>query len=164
MSDQTIAGGRELDAFLRQLAPKVEKNIMRAALRAGANEFKAEVKQNLASNGSIDRGELAASVRVSTRSRRGTVYASVKAGGKRAPHWHWVEFGTRPHKIIPKKAGALNISGTLAAVVDHPGAKPKPYMRPAFDAKSSQAIQAVAAKIRERLTKEGINVPAPETE
>lgn len=45
-SEETIIGGRELDAFLKQLAPKVERNIMRSALRQGANVFKAEAKQD----------------------------------------------------------------------------------------------------------------------
>lgn len=160
MSDETIIGGRELDAFLQLLPAKVEKNIMRAALRAGANEFKAEAKVNVP----VDDGDLKRSIRVTTRTKSGTVYASVKAGGKKAPHWHFVEFGTKPHKIAPKGAGGLLIGGHVVGAVNHPGAKPKPFFRPALDSKSGQAITAVGAKIRERLTKEGINAPAPETD
>lgn len=160
MSDQTIIGGKELDAFLQTLAPKVEKNIMRGALRAGVNEFKTEVKANVP----VHDGDLRDSVRVSTRSKRGTVYASLKVGNKKAWYARLVEFGTRPHKITPKKAGALTIGGALAVSVDHPGAKPHPFVRPAFDSRAGRAIAAVAAKIRARLTKEGINAPAPESE
>lgn len=158
MADEAIIGGRELAAFLQSLPAKVEKNIMRAALRAGANEFKRVAKQNVP----VDDGDLKASIRVSTKTKRGTVYASLKAGGKKAPHWHWVEFGTAPHKIKPKNHRALAFGGATVHEVDHPGAKPKPFMRPAFDTASTAAIAATTAKIRERLTKEGINVPAPE--
>lgn len=158
MDEQSIVGGRELDALLQQLPVKIERNILRAAMRAGANEFKKAAKEGVP----VDDGALKSSIRVTTRSKNGTVYASLKAGGRKAPHWHWVEFGTAAHKIKAKREHALSFSGVTVTEVDHPGAKPKPFMRPAFDSASAAAIAAAAAKIRERLTKEGINVPAPE--
>lgn len=164
MSDEIIKGGKELDAFLKALPAKVEQNILRSALRAGANEFRAEVKQNLQANDSVDSGELLKSVRVSVRARRGVVTASVKAGNKAAWYWRLVEFGTKPHKIEAKNGKALNIGGSFPRSVMHPGAKPKPFARPAFDSKASAAIVAVGNQIRKRLTKEGINAPAPEVE
>lgn len=156
--EQSIIGGRELDAFLQQLPVKAERNILRAALRAGANEFKKAARAGVP----VDDGDLQASIRVTARTKRGTVYASVKAGGKRAPHWHWVEFGTAAHKIKPKQDRALSFGVTTVHEVDHPGARAQPFMRPAFDAAAAAAIAAAAAKIRERLTLAGINVPAPE--
>lgn len=156
--EQAIVGGRELDAFLQQLPVKVERNILRAAMRAGANEFKKAAKSGVP----VDDGDLQRSIRVTTRSKGGTVYASLKAGGKKAPHWHWVEFGTAAHKIKAKREHALSFGSVTVSEVEHPGAKPKPFMRPAFDSAAAAAIAASAAKIRERLTKEGINVPALE--
>lgn len=164
MSDQIIKGGKELDAFLKALPARVEQNLLRSALRAGANELKKEIKQNLQSNGSVDDGDLLKSVRVSARAKRGVVTASVKAGNKVAWYWRFVEFGTKPHKIEAKKGGALNIGGSFPRSVMHPGARPKAFMRPAFDTKASAAIEAVGKQIRERLTLQGINVPAPEVE
>jgi hypothetical protein len=35
-------------------------------------------------------------------------------------------------------------------------------MRPAFDAKADAAVEAVAKRIRQRLSKEGLLSPAPE--
>lgn len=156
--DLAILGGRELDAFLQQLPAKVERNIMRAAMRAGANAFKAAALAGVP----VDDGDLKASIRVTTRSKNGTVYASVKAGGKKAPYWHWVEFGTAAHKIKAKPGHALEVNGAALREVDHPGGRAQPFMRPAFDSAAGAAIAAAAAKIRQRLTKEGINVPAPE--
>lgn len=158
MADEAIAGGRELDAFLQQLPVKVEKNILRSALRAGVNEFKDAVKVDIP----VDEGDLKASVRVVTGAKRGTVYARLKVGGKRAPHAHLVEFGTAAHKIAAKPGHALSFNGTTVREVNHPGARAKPFMRPAADSRPPAAVAAVAAKIRERLTKEGINTPAPE--
>lgn len=158
MADQSIFGGRELDAFLQQLPVKAEKNILRAALRAGANEFKKDMQQNVP----VDEGALRRSIRTTTRTKKGTVYAAVKVGGRRAPHAHLVEFGTKAHKIRAKKDSALVVNGNAVREVDHPGAKAHPFARPAFDTGAASAITAVGAKIRERLTKENINVPAPE--
>jgi len=158
MADQSIFGGRELDAFLQQLPVKTERNILRAALRAGANEFGKDMKANVP----VDEGDLKASIRTTTRTKKGTVYAAVKVGGRRAPHAHLVEFGTAAHKIRAKKDSALVVNGNAVSEVDHPGARAQPFARPAFDTGAAPALTAVGAKIRERLTKENINVPAPE--
>lgn len=158
--DRNISGGKALDDFLKSLPVKVERNILRSALRQGANVFKVEVRENIP----VDSGELRRSVRVVTKAKGGKVTASVRVGNKRAWYGHMVEFGTKPHKIVPKKKGALVIGQTRAMVVDHPGAKPHPYMRPAFDTKPTAAIAAVGMQIRKRLTAEGINVPAAETD
>ena len=159
-SDQNIRGGRELAQFLSTLSAKVEKNIMRSALRAGGAVIRAEAKANVP----VAEGALKKSVRISSKAKGGSITVSVKVGGKGAPHAHLVEFGTKPHKIEPKDAAALSIAGTPYRSVEHPGAAPNPFMRPALDAKSAEAIEAVSAQIRKRLTKEGINVPAPEVE
>ena len=161
-ANSSIKGGRELDAFLRSLPAKVEKNILGSALRAGANVLKTEVEHNLASNRSIDSGELLASVRVSVLMERGVVTAAVRAGSKKAFYPGWVEHGTRPHKITAKKGGALNINGVLVNSALHPGAKAKPYMRPALDAKTKAAIQAMAAQIQKCFNAEGINTTVQE--
>ncbi|MDQ1925172.1 HK97-gp10 family putative phage morphogenesis protein, partial [Massilia pseudoviolaceinigra] len=91
MADPNITGGRELDAFLQQFSAKFEKNVMRGGLRAGANEFKEEVKANIP----VDSGALRRSVRVTTNAKGGRVTASVKIGNKKAWYAQMVEFGTR---------------------------------------------------------------------
>lgn len=159
MSNESIVGGRELDAFLQSLPVKVEKNILRSALRAGVNEFKDAAKANIRDQS----GDLRRSVRVSTRVKGGTVSASLKAGNEKAWYWHFVEFGTAAHRIGPKNAKALALAGVVVNFVNHPGARAKPFMRPAFDLKAGAALEAVAAQIRARLTAEGINAAAPET-
>ena len=158
MADETIVGGRECADFLQQLPAKIEKNILRAALRAGANEYKAIAKPLIP----VDQGDLRSSLRVTTRVKKGTVYASLKVGGRKAPHAHLVEFDTDPHKIKPKEKKALSFGGKAARAVDHPGTKAQPFMRPTADKGPKSAIAAVVAKIRERMTREKINVRAPE--
>ena len=62
-----------------------------------------------------------------------------------------VEFGTRPHVIYPKKGRFLvfkNQSGqkVFAKKINHPGSKPYPFMRPAFEDNIGK-IQDIYAKI-----------------
>lgn len=175
-TEQSLVGGAELFRTLQNLPVKLEKNIMRAALRAGAVVFLREVKANIPAVSS----DLRASARITTRFRKGAVSASVKVGDKKAYYALMVELGTRPHAIsvtevdrpVSRRTGervsmrtvnrSLRLGGSLVGPsVMHPGSKPHPYARPAADAAFVPAVAAVLAKIRERLTKEGINVPAP---
>jgi HK97 gp10 family phage protein len=158
-NDQTILGGRALDEALRTLSPKIEKNIMRSALRAGVNVIKNEAKHEVP----VKSGALRKSLKVTTKSKNGTVTAVLKADSRIAPHAMLIEFGTRPHKIKPRNGGALVINGHVVADVEHPGSRPRPFLRPSYDSKAPQAIAAVAEQIRKRLTVQGINVPAPES-
>lgn len=54
----------------------------------------------------------------------------------------WLEYGTRPHRI-PKsrKRGrkVLKIGDRYVRWVNHPGARPRPWLRPAFDEKQGAA-------------------------
>ena len=153
MADPHVKGLAELQAFLNQLPAKMEANIMRAALRQGANVVKAEAQANVP----VKSGLLKAGLKVSTRNRRGTVTAAVKAGGKHGFIAKWIEFGTAAHFIKPKTAKSLFFAGLFSEGVDHPGARPKPFLRPALDSRAQAALQAVGEAIKKRLTKAGLN-------
>lgn len=150
---QNIKGGEELQALLNSLAPKLEQNIMRGAMRAGAKVILEEAKRNVP----VKSGELRNSLKISTKSKKGTVTASVKSGNKKVYYSRFVEFGVAAHSISATGKGFLNFGGIFAKSVDHPGATAKPFMRPAIDSKSTEAIDAVKEYIGKRLTKEGIN-------
>lgn len=91
----------------------------------------------------VDTGELRESLSVRVEGDRVLV-------GPTASHAAYVEFGTAPHEIRPKKDG-----GTLrwtqggvtyyAKVVRHPGTKAQPFVRPAFEAWVDSLGPAVAA-------------------
>ena len=148
-------GGKELQDMLNTLPAKIERNIMRSALRAGAAVIRDAARANINDRS----GGLSKSVRVSTRARRGEVTATVKAGNKEAFYAHMVEFGTLAHDIPAAKGSALNVAGQPRASVEHPGAAPHPFMRPAVDEKQAEAIRAVGEQVRKRLTKQGLNTP-----
>jgi HK97 gp10 family phage protein len=153
-----IAGGKALAEFLQTLPLKLERNIMRSALGAGARVIVNEAKNNVP----VDAGDLKASGKVVTNSKRGYVEANARFGSKKAWYGRFVEFGTAPHLIKGKNGGMLKFTARDGKSVEtpqvsHTGAKAKPYLRPALDSKAEEASRAVANKIRERLTKEGIN-------
>jgi HK97 gp10 family phage protein len=153
--DEVIVGGRQLDDLLKRLAPKLERNIMRGALRAGTVPIREDVKRRAP----VDSGALRNSVRTTSRARKGQVSASVKVGNREAWYAHLIEFGTRPHVIKAKPGRAMQFGGRITAQVNHPGITGKPFIRPAADATTPEAIREVTKYIRKRLTKEGINTP-----
>jgi HK97 gp10 family phage protein len=157
--NENIRGGRELDAFLQTLSAKVEKNIMRSALRQGANVFRDDVRANIDAQGLRDSGDLRRSVKVSTNSKGGTVTSSLRVGNKKAFYAHMLEFGVQAHST---KKGASVRSGRNPSANPHPGFAAKPFMRPTLDTKVPAAILAVTAQIRKKLTLAGINTPDPE--
>lgn len=164
-----IKGLSELHKALQQLPAKIEGNIMRGALRAGAAVFKAEALRLVPQ----DTGRLKDSIRTSVRLRNGRVEGTVKAGGRTSKKvvrqmgngrfrivyenpWyaHLVEFGTAAHVIKPRRAKSLWSGQGWAKQVEHPGARPKPFLRPTFDGQHGAATDAVADYIRKRLPRE----------
>lgn len=88
-----------------------------------------------------------------------TVEVYVGPSGKPARMAHLVEFGTKPHKIRARSgAGMLAIwGGNPAAVVartasvNHPGSRPQPYMRPAFEGTAQAVLGNIGEAMRRRL-------------
>lgn len=152
MAEFEIKGLAELHKTLQELPVTIERNIMRGGLRAAGKVIETEAKRLVR----VESGEVRDSIRVSmrVRSKAGWVNAQVKAGGKKAWYARLVEFGTARHWIRPKNKKSLFFAGLMREAVDHPGAKKRPFMRPAFDTKAKAAIEAMADYIRARLPKE----------
>lgn len=160
MIESEVKGLSELNKFLQQLPVKMERSILRGALRAGAKVIATQAKANVP----VSSGALKNSIRVTGRAKGGKVSASVKAGGKikktgqDAWYAHIVEFtGAVPHQIVSKLGGSLFIGGLFSKSVDHPGMKARPFLRPALDSQATNAVVAVGKYIRSRLTKQGLN-------
>jgi HK97 gp10 family phage protein len=152
-----VKGLSDLAAFLDQLPTKVQNNVMRGALRAGM----APVRDDAKAYAAVATGLLRDGLKVSTRNKGGVVTASLKATGKHARVAHLVEFGTAAHRIAAKDGGALSFGGGFVQHVDHPGARARPFLRPALDGQAQNAIIAAAEYMKERLsTKEGLDTSA----
>lgn len=147
MSDIQITGLVELNALLQTLPAKVEAKILRQGLRAGQKEILEAAKSRVP----VASGALRASLKIKTSSKRGVVSARLVAGSKTAYYAHMVEFGTAQHFIKPKRARSLFFAGLARKVVDHPGARAKPFLRPAFDEAQGKALESMRAYIARRL-------------
>lgn len=154
MAEVKVEGLAELHRLLQDLPAKLEANVLRGGMRAGAKVIEAEAKRIVPVGTGPQAGELRDSVRVSVRSIKGKVQATIKAGGKKAWYARLVEFGTAAHLIRPKNRKSLFFAAIAREEVHHPGAKKKPFMRPALDSKAPQAVQTLADYIRARLPKE----------
>ena len=180
-NDLVISGLAELNSVLQQLPVKVENKILRGALRAGAKVFLLEarkrvpvqsgaLRRSLRIKTSSRRGVVTATMIAGDSKTNKTVHKK-KGGGIKVTYsnaWyaHLVEFGTAAHyvKSTKEKYSSVRIDkngkparrqkSRVVSGVKHPGAKPQPFMRPAFKAGQRAAVDAVANYIRNRLAKE----------
>ena len=174
-SEATITGLADLQKQLDMLAPNIERKLLRGALRAGqkvvADYAKArapvgEPSQEAQRKYGSKPGDLRDSIRVTTRLKGGTVTAKVQAGASKSKltafYAHMVEFGTKAHMISAKNGGALSFGGKEYAHLNHPGAKMRPFMRPALDMAAngnSEPMQAVAMYLQSKIDKELDKLP-----
>lgn len=161
MSEVRVKGLADLNKLLQQLPAKLEANVLRGALRAGAKVVMEDAKARVP----VDTGQLRDGLKISTRSRRGVVSASVKATGKHSFIAPWIEYGVAAHQITARKGGWMFFGGMFAKSVDHPGMQARPFMRPALDGRAQAAVVAAAEYMKRKLsTKHGLDTADVEIE
>jgi HK97 gp10 family phage protein len=112
------------------------------ALRRSGQDSEATTQRVLVEAANFILTEMEVRVPVDTGELRRSLSITVLSDGVRigpnTPYAAYVEFGTRPHKIVPKNASTLafTINGrkVYAKAVNHPGTKAQPFVRPAFEA------------------------------
>lgn len=167
-----------LDALLAKLrvAPKrVQAAVYRKGMRRATKRMAKAAKANLVSEGAVDTKSLMNAIdsKVSqyayavvgiigprtrqVRDKKSGQKVLSKYGqsaqnrGDKFAHYyaHLVEFGAKPHSLAKgasAKKGKLQGAGSM-----HPGARKKPFMRPAFDAEKAGAERDLADCIIEVL-------------
>lgn len=191
MSEVKVKGLADLNRFLQQLPAKIEAGVLRGALRAGAEVVADAARANVPVDTGRLRDSIRVSTRLRRGRVIATIKAggptkkrigSKKSGGVKVQYDNayyatWVEFGTAAHKIAAKYAKALVLrpnarassgfggrwmrAGLIVEGVDHPGSRPKPFMRPALHGRSGDAVVAAAVYMRKRLaTKHGLTQAA----
>lgn len=159
MSDTVqIKGLAELNRALAELPERVARNVLRGAVAAGAAVVRQEAKQRApvydqpVSDGHPPPGSLKRSI-YSTQARALSsllqqVYHVGVVSGQRNPrglrnkakpapgayYWRFVEFGT------------VKMSA-------------RPFLRPAFEAKKFEAVEAIRAYMAERIPREAAHLP-----
>lgn len=153
----TTHGWAELQRMLKELPQAIEAKVMRGALREGQRVLMEEAKLQAP----VDAGALRNSIRIRFRRKsqtKGWVRMQLVAGNKAAWYAHLIEYGTasyytgngrskRKPYVIKSKKGGLSIGGRYVDQAVHPGIKPQPFMRRAYDMRETDAINAIAAHI-----------------
>lgn len=132
---------------LMEFPVKVEKLVVRGALRAAAQVVKREVVLRVPVGTGRSKWKssplhLRDTVRVSSGVRRGVARASVRIGNRKKGVFYeaMVIRGTKPH-IIKGLGRALAFGGGMRASVQHPGAKPNDFMGAANVAARDAALE-----------------------
>jgi HK97 gp10 family phage protein len=159
----TVQGLSDLQKMLDELPAKIEANIMRGALRQGANVYRDRARAN-APVGKT--GKLKKSIKVKTTLRKGKAVSQIVAGGGDAFYAKFVEFGTAsfyegngrtvgaPYKIEPKNRKAMKFGDVFTESAVHEGVRPTGFMRRAFDGGTREVIEEVADYVRMRIGRE----------
>lgn len=142
---------------LRKIPNELRVRVAQNAVNRGARVIRDEAKARVP----VRTGRLRSSIRTFVRrsgvGRHSVVAAvGVRGGGKqsRVHIARFLEYGTRGHVIEPKskrgrrKAALLLSMGVAVRRAEHPGAGPRPFLRPAYDAKKQEALNAMAASLR----------------
>lgn len=172
-----VKGLDALQKYLDTLPKKVEANIMRGALRAGMRVVSGDAKGRVRHRS----GDLSRNLKISTKLFRGIVKCMLAAKGFEGMKAIWLEFGTRAHLIsvqegekqqyMTRRGELKTVSMTtinrmvlqignrfVGKTVQHPGARPFPFMRPALDSQAQNALVAAGNYIKTRLeSKHGID-------
>lgn len=155
-------GFLDMDKALAEFSKATARNIMRRAAAAGAEVIGDRARQLVP----VDKGDLRDSIEVTTklapRAKGMTRKASeieVYVGPTEDVRFraHFIEFGTAPgkrgEKAGERKTDVKQAIGGRRVYRTHPGNKPQPFMRPAFDEKHVEALDAIAENLRIEMAK-----------
>ena len=172
-STMTLAGEDALTGRLNKLDKNIRKRVMKAAVAAGGSEIlktarkKAPKRSGLLAKAlavksiTYRHGEQAVAVIGARRGAKLKSMAKIRsAGGAKikaaepSNYAHLVEFGTRAHPISAKGEGFLSFLGVVTKAVMHPGAKPRPFLGPAYTSSISRAFKRMGAKAWQGIEKQ----------
>ena len=155
-------GFLDMDKALAEFSKATARNVMRRAAAAGAEVIGERARQLVP----VDKGDLRDSIEVTTKlgprakgmSRKASeieVYVGPTEDVRfRA---HFIEFGTAPGKrgerAASRQTDKKQAIGGRRVYRTHPGNKPQPFMRPAFDEKHVEALDAIAENLRIEMAK-----------
>ena len=167
MDDVSISGLDELQKQLEEFPTKIEKNIMRGAIRAGLKPIMEQAKELCPPDKS---GALRKSIRIKFRNRSqqyGWIRGVITAGNFDAWYAHIIEFGSgsfyegtgtkskrAPYEIKPRGAKSLFFAGLMREQIIHPGVHPVGFMRKAVDQKTAEGLDAFKEYVASRIQKE----------
>lgn len=139
-----VRGSVQLSRAFREVAAAPSAAARRKARALGLQEVMNAAKANLVANSSVETGALMQSLSIAheSRGRRSLMGPRVGQFNGRVPsaYSHLVEYGTAPH-WQPNRFGGIM----------HPGARPKPWLRPALDHSTQDAAKAYFTSIAQEI-------------
>lgn len=133
--DIQIDGLQELLAKMKSLPVNLARNGLRAAVNAGAEVIRKDAVSRVpVLTGRLKKAIYKKQIRELSNNVQQTFFVGARSGkkykkaNKDAYYWRFLEFGTSK---MPAK----------------------PFLRPAFDAKKRQAVDAIGRKLKERIDK-----------
>ena len=128
-----VTGLKELAEKLAQMGPRLERNGLRAAVSAGAEVIRKEARARApVATGTLRRAFYKKQIREQSGQKQQTFFVGVRSGKRYAPkgqdayYWRFQEFGTAK---MPAR----------------------PFLRPAFESKKNEAVEAMKKKLRDRI-------------
>ena len=181
---QDVTGFKELEAAFKRLPVEVARKELRASVLAGANVIKKAARENIplgkgdqwfqwgkrwlwakSRPSMFARSEtrkrihlrdvVAVKLKKSADGSKVSYFVGIVNRAKRGFYGLFLEFGTRPHTIRPKRAKALGVDGRFGKLVKHPGAKKSPWLRPAFDENIDASIEAMRKRLKKGIERQG---------
>ena len=139
-----LEGLERLESLLEQLPIKLQRKALRSSLQHGTEIVKEEARRNcpkrkpahgwMAFVEDLDQPSLHDNIVSKVTVSKTRAWGRVGIDYKKVRHGHLVEFGTEPHR--QKKLG-----------IQHPGARKRPFMRPAVDNKGEEAANVMANEL-----------------
>jgi HK97 gp10 family phage protein len=164
-----VNGIDQLSKSLQALGPELAKKALNDALKAGALPIAQEMQDRAPREDDIGPRQkkdihLADSITISVEKNPVGSAAEVYVGpSKSVTHKaRWIELGVAVHAIALKMTRKMRKAGIKAKQVltdgqgtffgthvNHPGFRPKPFMRPALDTRAKDAIEAARQSLVE---------------
>ena len=149
-----LDGAAAMDRVLREMPKKVARKALNNAVLAGAGVIRKAALANLGGVGGR-RAIVTANVRASEHSITRRV-------GIHKDRWYlsFREFGTKPHIIRNKSRSDAKLLANpetgqiFGSVVEHPGQRQRPFLRPAFDGNAIKAIDVIGKRLGDNIEKE----------
>jgi HK97 gp10 family phage protein len=166
MSDNVnLTGFKELEAALKKLPQEMAQKVIRKGALSGIGVMRKAAKGNVPQR----RGNLMKKLRA--KMKKGSLPWEVvyQLGATKAAFYGlFLEFGTKPHVIVPRKTSrtkdgvvhkALGKDAKFGVRVNHPGIKPIRWLTRAFDQNIQAAIEQSRKVIARELEKVAKGLP-----
>lgn len=141
----TIHGSERLIAKLRRTNSNVQAGLEPILLAAG-EVIRQAAEENVRPTSAVTADNM---IKETIERKSGRIEVWIGPQRKTAWYAHLIEWGAKPHRIVPRKAKMLKfINGALRRGANHPGMAAKPFMRPAFDNRQVAAKQEAGAGIK----------------